>query len=237
LRPLRPIVPTIRERDLPALFVPAIDRDLPCLVMFWEDRSWEDGGREGGQVCRGTAVLRRPFTDAERSALEERIWSLSCAVAPPQEKDRDSLLAAIAGMLGGFPAMQRYDELTALALAAAYLWCARERPPWAILRACDMVRSGTAGLNRAFCPSEPEFNTIAARCADAWVDALRRTKELLAGIDRQTRAKQLLAGKAQSAPRQPTAKPQAPISDGKHAARALADLEARKAWLADPPLG
>ena len=163
--------------------------------MFWEGRGWEDREPEGGQYCRGTAVLRRPFNDVERSALEKRVWSLKCAVAPPQEEHRDSLLAAIVGMLGAFPAMQRYDELTGLALAAAYLWSARERPPWAILKACHMVRSGTAGLNRAFCPSEPEFNAVAERCASAWVDALRRAKELLRGVDRETRAKQLLAGK------------------------------------------
>ena len=237
LRPSRPIVPTIRERDLPALFVPEVDRELPRLVMWWEEGG--AGSEEYGERARrGTAVLRRPFTDAERSALEERAWSLSCAVAPPREEDQDSLLAAIAGMLGAFPAMQRYDELTGLALAAAYLWSARERPPWAILKACDMVRSGTTELKRAFCPSEPEFNAIAARCADAWVDVLRRTKELLAGIDRQTRAKQL-PGKPTSAPRPPTPPNdrKSPPSDGNHAGRALADLEARRAWREDPPLG
>jgi hypothetical protein len=107
IRPAKAIVPTIRERDLPPLFVPAIDRELPCLVMFWEGRGWEERRPEGGQYCRGTAVLRRPFTEAERSALEERVWSLKCAIAPPQEEHRDSLLAAIVGMLGAFPAMQR----------------------------------------------------------------------------------------------------------------------------------
>jgi hypothetical protein len=139
-------------------------------------------------------------------------------------------------MLGAFPAMQRYDDLTALAIAAAYLWSARERPHWATLKACDMVRSGSAGLNRAFCPSEPEFNAIAERCADAYVSALRRAEELLAGVDAQTRAKQLLAGKA------PRSSPPAPAKpkdqgDGGHAARALADLEARRTWRDDPPLG
>jgi hypothetical protein len=232
-RPVRAVIPTTRERDLPPLFVPEIDRELPRLVMFWE------GGSASGE-SKGMAVLRRPFTDVERTALEERVWSLTCAVAPPQEADRDTLLEAISGMLGAFPAMQRHDDLTAMAIAAGYLWTARERPPWAILKACGLVRSGAAGLNRAFCPSEPEFNAIAERCTAAWVDALRRTKELLAGIDRQTRAKQLLAGKAASAPRPPTPRPndrKLPSGDGKHAARALADLEARKTWLDDPPLG
>jgi hypothetical protein len=231
-RPAKAIVPTIRERDLPSLFVPEIDRDLPSLVMFWE------GGSASSEAYahRGVPVLRRPFTDAERSALEVRIWSLTCAVAPSQEAHRDALLAAIVSMLGGFPAMQRYDELTGLAIAAAYLWSARERPHWAILKACGLVRSGTAGLNRAFCPSEPEFNAIAERCADAYVSALRRTKELRAAVDAQTRSKQLLAGKAPRSFAPAAAKPR-DQGDGAHASRALADLEARRAWRDDPPLG
>jgi hypothetical protein len=53
LRPLRAIVPTIRERDLPALFVPAIDRELPRLVMFWEDGGWEDGRSRRGRSKTG----------------------------------------------------------------------------------------------------------------------------------------------------------------------------------------
>jgi transposase len=175
----------------------------------------------------GTPVLRRPFSDAELSALQGRVWSLSCGVAPPQETHRDALLRAILGMLGGFPMMQRYDEVAGLAIAAAYLWSARKRPRWAILKACDMVRSGNAGLNLAFCPSEAEFNTIAGRCADPYVNALRRAKELLAAVD--GRAKQLLAGRTEApreAPRPMPAKSgQRELRDGRHVARALADLE------------
>jgi hypothetical protein len=229
------IVPTTRECDLPALFVPEIDRELPRLVAFWEGGSASDD-EHGERARRGTPVLRRPFTEAERSALEERVWSLSCAVAPPQEAHRNALLASISGMLGAFPMMQRHDELTGLAMVASYLWSAREQPHWAILKACNMVRSGIGGLNRAFCPSEPEFNTIAGRCAEAYVDALRRTKRLLAAkVDT------------------PSAGPKPPLSkaalevlarahgwtpcDGGHAERVKADLEARRWAREDPPMG
>jgi hypothetical protein len=114
----------LRPRDRPRAAAPS-----DVLGGRWRER------RGIPRAHRGTAVLRRPFTAAERSALDDRVWSLSCAVAPPQEAHRNALLAAITGMLGAFPMMQRHDELTALAIAASYLWSAREQPHWAILKA------------------------------------------------------------------------------------------------------
>jgi hypothetical protein len=115
-----------------------------------------------------------------------------------------------------------------------------------------MVRSGTAGLNHAFCPTEPEFNAIAGRCAEFYARLLRRTKQLLAAgvytppppkprpsvgpwccllckeelAITKNRSRAVPSDGAYSAP-----------SNGVHAARAIADLEARRWAREDPPMG
>src|SRR5262249_24810328 len=129
-RVAKQIVPTTREDRLPAIHVREIDRDLHCEVMFWE----------GAGVGGGAPVLRRPFKDAERALLERRAWELHCAVAPWENRNRDTLLQAISGMLGAFPMMQRFDQHAALGIAASYLMMARQQPHWAIMKACEMVR-------------------------------------------------------------------------------------------------
>jgi hypothetical protein len=157
------------EDYLPPLSVLPLDRDLLRVVEFWE----------GGGVVSGAPVLRRPFNGAEQSALERRVHELRCAVAPFDGRNRDALLQEISGMLGGFPTMQRFDQVAALSMAAAYLLTARERPHWAIIKACRMVRGGTAGLAVAYCPSEPEFNTLIGRRVEPYADKLRRMQRLL----------------------------------------------------------
>jgi hypothetical protein len=82
-------------------------------------------------------------------------------------------------MLGGFPNMQRHDRKAALGIAIAYLELAAERPPWAILKACQLVRVGEAGLNPGFCPTEPEFNILARRIVAPYAEALRSARQLL----------------------------------------------------------
>src|ERR1700678_2715043 len=162
------VAPIRHDAELPALFIPEIDRELVRLVAWWE----------GGDPDTGSPGLRRPFNADEQGALERRVESLLCAIAPMEEVDRDELLAAIAAMLNGFPMMQRLDEIAAISVVAGYLWTVRARPPWAILKACQLVRSGEAGLNTSFCPSEPDFSRLVARCVEGYANALRRTQRL-----------------------------------------------------------
>jgi hypothetical protein len=82
-------------------------------------------------------------------------------------------------MLGGFTNMQYHDAESAAAMTAGYLWTVRDRPPWAILRACEMVRAGTAGLNRSYCPHEPEFNSLIGRIVAVYELRLRAVESLL----------------------------------------------------------
>jgi hypothetical protein len=203
-------VPILREDLLPVLFVLAVDRGIPDrVVMFWN-----------GGVGLGTPVLRRRLTDEEKSALEQRASHLRNALAPWPESSRDKLLEETSGMLGAFPWMQRLDEEAAMSMAAAYLWTARERPHWAIIKACEMVRAGTAGFNPSYCPSEPEFNLMIGRLIAGYVNRLAATERLLAAKTEQRPVRPV------SPQPIPTA---APGSDGNHAARAIADLQDRKA--------
>jgi len=104
------------------------------------------------------------------------------------------------------------------------------------VKACQMVRLGTAGLNPAYCPSEPEFNILIGRLIDPYVDALRRTECLMtAKIDAPSPPKPTreeieaklgrpLGSRASSK----TQAPPVPAGDGKHAQRVFAELAARK---------
>jgi hypothetical protein len=225
-------IPILREDRLPALFVPAVDRGIPDrVVMFWEN----------GGVGLGTPLLRRRLTDVEKSALEQRASELRNALVPWPESSRDMLLEELSGMLGAWPSMQRLDEETAMCMAAAYLWTVRERPHWAIIKACEMVRAGTAGLNPVYCPSEPEFNIIIGRRVAPYADALRRTQALIdakveASAPRKLTREEIEAklGRplGEAAP-EPAKAPASRVGDGRHAERAMADLAARKAALAD----
>jgi hypothetical protein len=170
-QPARQVIPTTREDRLPAIFVREIDRDLQCVVAFWES----------GGVGAGTPVLRRALKASEQALLERRVWELRCAVAPFEARSRDALLQAISGMLGAFPNMQRFDQQTALGIAANYLMIVRQQPHWAIVKACEMVRTNAAGLSPGFCPSEPEFVTAVARLAKPYAGALQRAEQLLQG--------------------------------------------------------
>jgi hypothetical protein len=223
-RQVNQIVPTTREDRLPALHVREVDRDLHAVVMFWE----------GGGVGTGTPVLRRPFNADEQSLLDHRTWELRCAVAPFQDRNRDELLQAISMMLG-FPNMQRLDRSAALSMAVAYLSLTKERPHWAIVKACLMVRLGTAGLNPAYCPSEPEFNILIGRLVDPYVDALRRTECLMVAKiappspPKPTRAEiEAKLGHPLSTPSSEAKAAPVPAGDGKHAVRVMAELAARK---------
>jgi hypothetical protein len=207
------IAPIRREDRLPAIHVGEIDRDLYSVVMFWE----------GGGVGSGTPVLRRPFNASERAALERRVWELGCAVAPFEDSNREVLLQAITGMLGAFPMMQRFDQSTALGIVAGYLWTARERPHWAIVKACERVRSGNAGLNASYCPSEPEFNNLISRLVEPYVNALRRAENLMMKkIEPPAPPRHTHAGSKLEA------RTGMPAGDGKRAERVMADLAARR---------
>jgi hypothetical protein len=164
------IVPIADTDQLPPLRSPEVDR-LERLV------GWTDSVAGMNTACQLSLLC--PLSDASRSILHRRIHELERAIAPCRENSRDKLLGAISGMLGAFPMMQRLDRIAALGIAAAYLWTVRERPPWAIAKACELVRSAEANLSRGYCPTEPEFSHLVKECVAPYLDALRRARQLL----------------------------------------------------------
>lgn len=133
--------------------------------------------REG---AAGSVVLKRALTAGERGALERRASDLRGAVAAWPEARRDALLAAISGMLGAFAPMARYDAQTARLIASGYLWTARAQPAWAVVRACDLIRAGKAGLNREFAPSEASFLSVVEAEVEPYRMRLRTAEAVLA---------------------------------------------------------
>lgn len=206
-RASRDLVPIADEAKLPPLSDLAIDRDLECLVV------WRDG-----PTRHGVPTLRRALDADERQMVEKRVTMLRNALAPFDEAHRSVLGRRIAGMLSAFPVTDGVtDDETAVSKIAGYLWVCREQPPWAISRAIELVRSGRSGLNLSYCPSEPEFNALVSRLVAPYVAAEHRTETFLRATIYKSKPVIPLARRLP-----------APSYDGNHAARAAADLEARK---------
>jgi hypothetical protein len=220
------VIPITDSTKLPSRFVPEVDRGIPDRVVAF----WEGTGEE-----KGPPVLRRALGTDEKAALERRLGELRTAVAPAPGSSRNALLAEIARMLGSFPTMQRHDRETAIAIAAGYLWTARERPHWAIVESCNQVRAGTAGVSREFCPSEPVFNDLVGRVVAVYAQQLAKTEQLLRAKIMPPDPPRLSAEEIARKLGRPIGdcdKPeQAPVNgnDGRHMQRVLADLAARKA--------
>ncbi len=64
-------------------------------------------------------------------------------------------------------------------LCGGYLHVVRNYPTWAIIKACEQVRAGQAGLNTSFCPSEPEFCELVRKLVAPYALQLRKTEALL----------------------------------------------------------
>ena len=185
----------------------------------------------------GVAELRRPLTVDERTKLERRDGELRSALAPWPTSSREVLEAEVSLMLN-FPANRGLDETAAMGFVAQYLQLTRDRPHWAIVKACRMVRLGKAGLPPAYCPTEAEFNLLIDREVAYYERALAKAQKVLDAKvrppdppkpKRRQRLKPSLVrlfgeGKAEvKTPVRSTA------DDGNHAARVMADIAARKA--------
>lgn len=158
---------------LPVPFDKEVDRDIrDRVVMFWNT---------SGEFGPSNPILRRALTLDELTKLNTRGLHISQALAPLEDTCRDrSLQIEMAGMLGGFPSMQRHDKAAAAAIAYGYLHVVKECPPWAIVAACEQVRTSRAGLNPSYPPSEPEFREVVDGMIKPFSDRLYRINELLA---------------------------------------------------------
>jgi hypothetical protein len=217
------IVPITQDDKLPALFDREADRSIPDRVLMWTD-------------SKGAAELRRPLTVSERTALERRANDLRSALAPWPMVNRVVLEAEVSLMLN-FPANRGLDETAAMGMVAQYLMLSRDRPHWAIVKVCRMVRLGKAALPAAYCPTEAQFNLLIEREVADYERQLARTQRILdakvlpADPPKPTLAEieARLGRPLGEAPAEVKAPASVAPSDGNHAARVLADIAARKA--------
>jgi hypothetical protein len=190
------------------------DRDIPDQLVW----AYDSGRRP---------KLRRELEPTERSALEARANDLRRALAPWPPSSRNDLIATIGEMLGAFPTMQRYSAEEALGMSIAYLESARNSndapfPHWAIVRACDLIRRGEAGIERSFCPPEPVFVSVVR-------NQIGHYKRQLAEIEAILNAP-VPERRAEPEPRpMPKRRGLPPPLQGERASALKADLEARKA--------
>jgi len=120
-------------------------------------------------------------------------------------------------MLGGFPTMTRLDLEGATASVAGYLQVVRNCPPWAVIKACEQVRTGQAGLHTSFCPSEPQFYEVVRAIVTPYELQLAKTEAMLnAELPRAASAS-------------PSPKPWPPPVDKGYARRAIIG-RIRKLW-------
>jgi hypothetical protein len=216
------IVPITGEDKLPALFDREADRTIPDRVWMWTGSD-------------GVAELRRPLTVAERTALERRAGDLQSALAPWPKVNRDVLEAEVSLMLN-FPANRGLDETAAMGMVAQYLMLSRDRPHWAIVKVCRMVRLGKAALPPGYCPTEAEFNLLIEREVADFERQLARTRRILDAKVLPAEPPKLTLAEIEARLGRPLgvgpAEVKAPASvapvDGNHAARVMADIAARK---------
>jgi hypothetical protein len=162
--------PISEHSRVPAAFVREIDRDIPDRVVAWYEN--------GQELIKPN--LRRALSHEERGALTRRRNELQHALAAPHTgRHGDRCASAVSGMLSAFPLMARLDLETAVATVGGYMHTVRNYPPWAVIEACEHVRSGAAGINRSFCPSEPDFCELVRKIVWPWELQLRKTEALL----------------------------------------------------------
>jgi len=216
--PMAELVPITREDRLPSLFDREADRDIPDRVVM-------------GTGSDGELELRRPLTDAERSVLERRANELSSALAPWPTTNRDVLEGEVSLMLN-VPANRSLDERAAMGFVAQYLQLTRDKPHWAIVKVCRLVRLGKTGLAPGYCLTEAEFNQLLEREVAAYQQQLIRTRRILNAKALPSPAPKLTRAEIEAKLGHPLgapAPPEAKASDGNHVARVVADIAARKA--------
>jgi hypothetical protein len=202
--------PILDSKQLPKFFVREVDRDIPDRVVAWY---------ENGQELI-TPNLRRALTAGERATLSQRRDELETALAAPVTgRHGDRCATAVSGMLSAFPLMARLDMESAVATVGGYLHTVRNYPPWAVIKASEQVRTGMAGLNTSFCPSEPDFCELVRKIVAPYELQLHKTEALLS-------AKPPSAEPSRQAPRPP---PQARRPDTGYARRAIID-RIHKLW-------
>jgi len=171
-----------RTKNLPEMYVPEVDKVLPNSIWC----GWRIDGK--------TRRIRRPLTEAERGMLERRAAELDPVMQPlSRPADDDRVAEAIADMFAAFPTMRATDE-QALAKIDSLTLSVAEFPLWAIIEACDRIRTkgyeavdrdGKIRIERHWPPSDAEVVDEVRRTVNLRAEALASAQALLAAeVDR-----------------------------------------------------
>lgn len=124
-------------------------------------------------------VLRRALQDGERTALDARAVTLRAHLAPFGRAERKAIVLALSDMLRSFPQMQRRSPAEALGILDGYFGTLAERPGWAIIDACALVRAGKIPGSVDFAPSEARLNAIVGEVIAPYRGRLHAVERLL----------------------------------------------------------
>jgi hypothetical protein len=167
------VTPIRNAEALPTAWDAETDRRIKDRVVSF----WKTSGADGPR----SPVLRRTLTDEESRKLKVRAVDMLRALAPLDETTRDrNLSMAVDGMLNGFDQTRRLDSAAAAATRIGFLHVVRECPPWAIERACELIRTKRVSLDLAWPPSEAQFRGVVDRLTEPYAVTLARIEELLA---------------------------------------------------------
>ena len=215
------MLPTRCERPLvlPVMFDPEIDIRLPRRVQ----RSWKETGKP--------RALYRELTPAERDAVLARRNALIDALVPFMPSERADVEGALAAMFASKPAMRDQGE-DAVARIAVYCSALRQRPPWAIIRACDQAMREPS----AWAPSAGQVDAAVGVIVEPYRRALEGAETLLTAPVEPVEDSAAPGLLAPPQPRPPSgllapirSREEPWVGDGKHGSRVTAQLAARKA--------
>jgi hypothetical protein len=139
---------------MPALCDRRADLEIPRAA--WD--SWKETGKP--------RCLRRPLTAEERSVLERRRDEIAPWMQPYHRAELDQVAASLLKMFGAFPAFAGGSDVGLASKANGIAQDLAQCPAWAIVGACDKIRTrgyakktanGNFLTERHWPPSDPEI--------------------------------------------------------------------------------
>jgi hypothetical protein len=165
----------------------------------------------------GPREIRRALTDAERGKLTARVAVLRDALRPFESAEGLLVRAELAAMFSSFRSMRQAGEDVEATIDVT-LRVLREFPQWAIAEACLSI----ARQDREWPPNDGQIHAAVESVLSSHRQRLKTCQALLDATVEATDPP-----KPTRAESEPTVARES--SDGRHASRALADLELRRA--------
>lgn len=195
---------------VPVAYDPVIDL-LPSRLIVWRGND-------------GKVEITRPLMAEERAAIDARCAAIELALEPHNENDRAGIEAALGAMFSGFRQLRQVGEDVG-AMVTITRAVLHRSPAWAIKRACIMIASGEARLDRRFPPSDAQIADVVDGILRPLIKAMRDGREILkAGV----RQEPPLGGYRSAPSKSRDPMPEIDEMTNERRAALVADLEARK---------